>query len=109
MVHIKSVTLRACHLCHGDRSNWNPWCHGCGEWLLFADGGEHSYLLCNWATPGDIPGAYIGRPSFADVHRDLTDVAASEHFTLPGEPDALALQLLRETEPKFNVGRGFAV
>ncbi len=108
MVHLKSVTLRPCSLCHGDRNNWSPICYGCGTWLLFADGGPHAYALCNWSTTDNIPRPYIGRPSFTDVHRDLTAAAASGYFTLPGEPDALALQVLRATEPKRNVGRGFA-
>ena len=95
-------------MCHGDKSNWHRICHGCGEWLLFADGGPHAYALCNWAAYDGTVRLYIGRPSFTDVHRDLTAAAASGYFTLPGEPDALALQLLRATEPKRNVGRGFA-
>ena len=108
MVHLKSVTLLDCAACRGDRSKWNERCGGCGTWLLFATNGFHRWALCNWSTPGSMVRPYIGRPSFTDVHRDLTAAAASGYFTLPGEPDALALQLLRATEPKHNVGRGFA-
>jgi hypothetical protein len=94
MVHLKSVTLRACTMCPGD-------------WSLFGENETTGWLLCNWSMPGT-PRLYIGRPSFTDVHRDLTAAVASGYFTLPGEPDALALQVLRATEPKRNVGRGFA-
>lgn len=108
MVHLKNVSLRACSSCNGIPGKWSPICGGCGGWVLFAEGDGHRWILCHWSRFDGTTRPYVGRPAFADVHRDLTDIAASEHFTLPGEPDSLALQLLRETEPKPNVGRGFA-
>lgn len=113
MIRIKDVSLRACSICNGIPGKWNEWCFGCGHWILLGFGTDgNRYALSRWASaanrpPGVTLTMYVGKPSFDSIRSDLV-AAASEHFTLPGEPDVLALRVLRATEPKVNFGRGFA-